>query len=996
MSRAAAEVGSTANSYQILAKLAVGGMAEIFLARGEGVAGVERYCVLKRILPDRASDIHFVQMFLDEARLAAQLQHANVAQVYDIGKLGDSYFFTMEYVHGETVRTLLHRALGLRRALPISCVLTIAAGTAAGLHHAHTRLGRDGRALGIVHRDVSPSNLMVSYDGGVKLVDFGVAKASDRSQETKSGTVKGKISYLSPEQCRGKRVDRRSDLFSLGICFWEMLTTERLYKRSTDFENMNAIVTEPPPPPSSRRPEVPRELDELVLRLLAKTPEERFETADEVVEAIETLAGRTGAMVSTPALGRFMRELFGQRPEPWLELDSQQELGEAVTVTSEPIPSDLAIQAAKHVNHQLAGVVDLSPPRQVTESLQPMAIDPMTSAVMASAPMTSVAIARPGAGRPAAGMSAVGPMATAPTSEPAPAEPTAQLSRRRSLGFPLAAPPPTDPGILALANRDEPGAGSPLPPPPPVRPAGTAKLAVPRPPPDRSEDTQSLPSIEIETASASGELPAAPGGLWAAPSRPRAASSGLRAAVSETFEAPTAVEPGPSRKTGPQRVPGGPRSGPVPVPPGPRSGPVPVPAGPRSGPMTVPAGPRSVPMTVPAGPRSGPVPVPAGPRSGSLVAPLEALASPSAAQAALSAASSGAFAASAVPARPSVRDHALRTSEAIAIVSPRRPTWPLYAVIGFATLVGAIAIMLLMRSGPAPAANVVAANGDAPASASDEPHKQDEPPHKQPGMTVDPIEPPIDPAPRAVTSPPAANPAPPAAPTTAAAGAARTAEHPELAAPAPPARSAEPSASAAPAPPARSAEPPASAAAAPPARSAEPPASAAAAPPVRFATVPHAGGAGSTMSVHGEPSTPATPPSTARPRTAPASSITKPTTPPSAAKLAASSPSSAKPAPSSAAKPAPDEDVAEAYAAGRYDQVVQQCDGLVSAEHAPFCFLAACHLGSEAKARKLIVAVAPGKRDQLITNCRQFGVDIAPRKKPAAGDCDADPMACQH
>ena len=167
MSRAAAEVGSTANSYQILAKLASGGMADIFLARGEGVAGVERYCVLKRILRDRASDVQFVQMFLDEARLAAQLQHPNIAQVYDIGKLGDSYFFTMEYVHGETVRALLHRAVELHRKLPISCVLTLVAGAAAGLHHAHVRVGIDGRALGIVHRDVSPSNLMVSYEGSV-------------------------------------------------------------------------------------------------------------------------------------------------------------------------------------------------------------------------------------------------------------------------------------------------------------------------------------------------------------------------------------------------------------------------------------------------------------------------------------------------------------------------------------------------------------------------------------------------------------------------------------------------------------------------------------------------------------------------------------------------------------------------------------------------------------------------------------------------------------
>jgi serine/threonine protein kinase len=403
VSRAAAEVGSTENSYQILAKLASGGMAEIFLARGEGVAGVERYCVLKRILRDRASDVQFVQMFLDEARLAAQLQHPNIAQVYDIGKLGDSYFFTMEYVHGETVRALLHRAVELRRKLPISCVLTIVAGAAAGLHHAHVRVGIDGRALGIVHRDVSPSNLMASYEGGVKLVDFGVAKASDRAHETKSGTVKGKISYLSPEQCRGKRVDRRSDLFSLGICFWEMLTAERLYRRASDFENMNAIVSEPPPPPSSRRVDIPPEIDELVLRLLAKDPEARCQTADEVVETLEALAAGIGSVLSASALGRLVRELFGPRREPWLELEGLQPHAEGVTVTGEPIPRELAIPLADRLDHQLASVLDLSAPRQVTESLEAVPVPRYT--------------------------------------------PTTHLGKPVKRGFPLAAPPPTHPGI---------------------------------------------------------------------------------------------------------------------------------------------------------------------------------------------------------------------------------------------------------------------------------------------------------------------------------------------------------------------------------------------------------------------------------------------------------------------------------------------------------------------------------------------------------------------
>jgi serine/threonine protein kinase len=375
----AAEVGSTANNYQILARLATGGMAEIFLARGVSGTGVERYVVLKRILRDRANDVQLVTMFLDEARLAAQLQHPNVAQVYDIGKLGDSYFFTMEYVHGETVRALLHRARSLRREIPNNVILTVVAGAASGLHHAHERLGHDGRPLGIVHRDVSPSNLMVSYEGGVKVVDFGVAKAENRVQETRSGTVKGKIAYLSPEQCRGAPIDRRSDLFSLGIVFWEMLTVERLYKRASDFDNMTAIVTEDPVPPSARRPGISPELDRIVMKLLSKDPNARYQTGDELVDALEEASPRLGAMISTSSVGRLVRDMFGQRPEPWLEMDATVEMPqsegsgvqrpEGVTVTSEPIPKELGLAQAQSMDALLSNVRDLN--RAPSDSMAP-------------------------------------------------------------------------------------------------------------------------------------------------------------------------------------------------------------------------------------------------------------------------------------------------------------------------------------------------------------------------------------------------------------------------------------------------------------------------------------------------------------------------------------------------------------------------------------------------------------------------------------------------
>jgi serine/threonine-protein kinase len=361
VSRLNAEVGSAANSYEVLAKLAMGGMAEIFLARGASATGVERYVVLKRVLRHKSSDTHFVSMFLDEARLAAQLQHPNIAQVYDIGKLGDSFFFTMEYVHGETVRNLLQRSHALRQHIPISTVLSVIAGAAAGLQHAHERKGMDGKPLGIVHRDVSPSNLMISFEGTVKVVDFGVAKAAHRSTETRSGTVKGKITYMSPEQCRGLDTDRRSDLFSLGIVMWEMLTIDRLFRRHSDFDNMQAIVSEEVPPPSTIRADIPPEIERICMRLLAKDPAARFQTADELHEAVEAAAVATGSALSASSLGRYMREIFGQRPEPWIELQSQLSHPEAHTVTGEPLAMGPALTSpSDELDLQLSAVPLLS------------------------------------------------------------------------------------------------------------------------------------------------------------------------------------------------------------------------------------------------------------------------------------------------------------------------------------------------------------------------------------------------------------------------------------------------------------------------------------------------------------------------------------------------------------------------------------------------------------------------------------------------------------
>src|ERR1041385_367119 len=227
-----ARSGSTSVDYEILCRLAEGGMAEIFLARARSVTGLERHVVLKRILPDRGRDPQWIQMFLDEAHLTGQLQHPNIAQLFDVGRICDRLFFTMEYIHGEELREILGRSAALSTNVPLPIVVAIGSAVAAGLQHAHERCGIDGKPLGIVHRDVTPSNVMVSYDGAIKVVDFGIAKAHLRGSETEAGAVKGKVAYMSPEQCRSSRtVDHRTDIFALGILLWESCTATRLFRR---------------------------------------------------------------------------------------------------------------------------------------------------------------------------------------------------------------------------------------------------------------------------------------------------------------------------------------------------------------------------------------------------------------------------------------------------------------------------------------------------------------------------------------------------------------------------------------------------------------------------------------------------------------------------------------------------------------------------------------------------------------------------------------------
>jgi serine/threonine protein kinase len=514
MPAARPEEGTTSNRYQVLGRLAGGGMADIYLAKSTSEGGVERYVVLKRVLAERSRDPHFATMFLDEARLAAQLQHPNIAQVLDIGTLGGSYFFTMEYVHGEDVRVLLQGCAGTGRALPINLAVHIAAGALAALQHAHMRTGTDGRPLGIVHRDVSPSNVMVSYEGAVKLLDFGVAKAAQQTEQSQSGSIKGKIGYLSPEQCKGKGIDKRSDIFALGVVLFEMLTMQRLYKRDNDFAAMMAIATEPPPLPSSIRPGISPGLDHIVMTALAKEPEQRYATAADMLEALEEVAAHARMVLSATAMGRFLRELFGVRPEPWAALPAprvtQSEMTE-VSVTSS-FGSLLEVEEAALLDQlehaPMVGRGDatsgVSLPA-VGQTTMPVAdVDPMTGPTVQMTGPTAPMRMPPSAHPPFPDMYAPQATASSPMYRPPPMaralepEPLAQPSSRRGVIIGVAGAtivvgalliwklagsgtptphPVIAPVVLIDAAVGEPAAAAP--PPPPAAPIDASVVAKP-------------------------------------------------------------------------------------------------------------------------------------------------------------------------------------------------------------------------------------------------------------------------------------------------------------------------------------------------------------------------------------------------------------------------------------------------------------------------------------------------------------------------------------
>jgi serine/threonine-protein kinase len=301
--------------YRLLAKLAVGGMAELFVARQQGVGGFSKMVVIKCILPYLAQDQDFISMFLSEARLAAHLNHPNVVQIYDVGELEGIYYMTMEYIPGQNLRELtrkLYRDLGDRSSPPFDLLAAIFAQAAAGLSCVHNARDHEHQPLHLVHRDLSPNNLILSYDGQVKIVDFGVAKARSQERETEVGVLKGRLSYMSPEQISGQSLDGRSDIFSLGVVLYELTTNRKLFRRKTEPETIQALLTSPIPSPRHFYPDYPHTLEEILLKMLRRNPQERYANAQEVQQALEDYLALGQKVYGTQQLVKMMDDLFGE------------------------------------------------------------------------------------------------------------------------------------------------------------------------------------------------------------------------------------------------------------------------------------------------------------------------------------------------------------------------------------------------------------------------------------------------------------------------------------------------------------------------------------------------------------------------------------------------------------------------------------------------------------------------------------------------------------
>jgi serine/threonine-protein kinase len=310
--------GDTFGRYQLLERVGTGGMAEVFRVVAHGMQGFERIFVLKRIRPDKSDSPKFVQAFCEEARITALLNHPNIVQVYDFGHIDGAYFMVMEHVIGKDLSTVMRAVRGRHGAMPPSVAVFIARETARALQHAHTLMLPDGTPGGVVHRDVTPSNIMLLQAGGVKILDFGIAKATALVRQPdasgKAPRLAGKLAYLSPELVRGTSVDHRSDIFSLGVVLWEMVAGQRLFAGENESDTLHNVLLQPIAAPSRRRDGIPAVLDAMVARALERDPARRYDSAEEFANELDRFL--VEMPMAAQAIPQLLEELFSSAPPP--------------------------------------------------------------------------------------------------------------------------------------------------------------------------------------------------------------------------------------------------------------------------------------------------------------------------------------------------------------------------------------------------------------------------------------------------------------------------------------------------------------------------------------------------------------------------------------------------------------------------------------------------------------------------------------------------------
>jgi serine/threonine protein kinase len=357
---------ATYGPYELLDRVAIGGMAEVFKAKRSGVEGFEKIVAVKRILPHLSDNQEFVDMFVNEAKMVAGLTHPNIVQIFDLGRIESSYYIAMEYVHGRDLRTILRRAKERGLRMPLDLALRIASLVSAALEYAHRKKDDRGRPMEIVHRDVSPQNILISFEGDVKLTDFGIAKAATKASTTDRGALRGKLLYMSPEQAWGRAMDRRSDLFSLGLVLYEMVTDQKPFLGGGGASELSVLETVRQcriVPPREANPRIPDELERLVMKALAKDPDERFQDASEMGRVLDRVLKDRPAPAASE-LARFMELIFdhdereeavpedhafaegepgaGARSELPLEIHSEESVEEEGGL---PITPDLTVDA---------------------------------------------------------------------------------------------------------------------------------------------------------------------------------------------------------------------------------------------------------------------------------------------------------------------------------------------------------------------------------------------------------------------------------------------------------------------------------------------------------------------------------------------------------------------------------------------------------------------------------------------------------------------------